>query len=616
MKKSKILNFNRNISYLFSLLLNTETWSKDVCDLIDYDNDKLIINSLNIKSTAYVYRKSNEVISSSERLNKEDQELLFKIRISFGKKKHLEIIRNKYDLDENDNLINPNPCFFLLKPSKIDPKMNRYKLNPGEIIKIGRITMRIRDIKFKKNNSNKKLEEKNKIEFKDKIFNENKKMTRLETTEDKTKYNEEYTKKKKVGKKKTQKDIFSKLEKMRRVCRICYLEEDENNEENPLVQPCICTGSVKFIHLTCLRKWVSTRSCVKIDTSSDCSILLIKPVECELCKTKFPDFIKFENRLLPVIDFSQEYDNYLTLESLTLDRQNNKFIYVISLDKERKIKIGRGHEARVLLSDISVSRIHCIMTVENNQVFIEDNDSKFGTLILVQTPLIKISENLPLYIQVGRTYFECKLIKPFKLFGCCQTEEKANIFYYYNQNEKFIKDNLGMVIKPDLSEIDSEEEANEDLVNNTFEQKCPLDIVNKYKINSINEKIIYNGDGDKMSDNEYLLLKHNKKKKIIKKEMIYDSDEEKKEEEEQNNNNNNNEEENEENNNNENEENNDDYDDENNEDNVTASLNDEDESSEKSNEENKNEERNNVNNNEENNNNENEIVVNDDENNN
>ena len=27
--------------------------------------------------------------------------------------------------------------------------MNRYKLNPGEIVKIGRITMRIRDIKFK-----------------------------------------------------------------------------------------------------------------------------------------------------------------------------------------------------------------------------------------------------------------------------------------------------------------------------------------------------------------------------------------------------------------------------------------------------------------------------------
>ena len=387
------------------------------------------------------------------------------------------------------------------------------------------------------------------------------------------------------SKKKTQKDIFSKLEKMKRVCRICYLEEDEK-EENPLVQPCICAGSMKFIHLSCLRKWVSTRSCVKIDTSPDCSIFLIKPVECELCKTKFPDFIKYEKRLLPVIDFSQEFENYLTLESLTLDRQNNKFIYAISLDKERKIKIGRGHEAKVLLSDISVSRVHCIMTVEKNQVFIEDNDSKFGTLILVQTPTIKISENLPLYIQVGRTFFECKLVKPFKLFNCCEIEEKNNIFYYYNQNEKFIKDNLGMVVKPDLSDNDSENSADGNLINNTFEQKFPLDIVNKYKYSSINEKIIINGDGDKMSDNEYFLLKHNKKKKNIKKEMIYDSDDEKKEDNEQNKEvGENNENENEEDNNNDN----DDYDDDNNEDNVTASLNDEDSESENSNEDNKNE---------------------------
>ena len=523
------------------------------------------------------------MIDSSEKINNPDYELLFKIRMSFGKKKYLEIIRNKYDLDENDNLVNPNPCFFLLKPSKIEAKMNRYKLNPGEIVKIGRITMRIRDIKFKKKNNqslnnsinikDKKLEEKN--NNKDK---ENKKMTRLETTEAKLfKENE-----KKNLKKKTQKDIFSKLEKMKRVCRICYLEEDEDNEENPLVQPCICSGSMKFIHLTCLRKWVSTRSCVKIDSSADCSIFLIKPVECELCKTKFPDFIKYENRLLPVIDFSQEFDNYLTLESLTLDRQNNKFIYAISLDKERKIKIGRGHEAKVLLSDISVSRIHCIMTVEKNQVFIEDNDSKFGTLILVQTPSIKISENLPLFIQVGRTFFECKLVKPFKLFNCCEAEDKNNIFYYYNQNEKFIKDHLGMVVKPDVSDFDSDNDANGNLINNTFEQKFPLDIVNKYKYNGLNEKIIVNGVQDKMSDNEYLLLKHNKKKKIIKKEMIYDSDEEKKEEVVHINNNNaqeqNNAEENNDNNNNNNNNDNEDFDDENNEDNVTASLNDEDES--------------------------------------
>ena len=219
-----------------------------------------------------------------DKINEENHELLFKIRMSFGKKKYLEIIRNKYEVDENDNLVNPNPCFFLLKPSKMDIKMNRYKLNPGEIVKIGRITMRIRDIKFNNQNiknslnesitKNKNKEDNNKIKNK----KENN-ITRLETSE--RKINENKNGIKKNLKKMTQKDIFSKLEKMKRVCRICYLEEDESNLENPLVQPCTCTGSVKFIHLECLRKWVSTRSCVKIDTTEECCIFLIKPVECE-----------------------------------------------------------------------------------------------------------------------------------------------------------------------------------------------------------------------------------------------------------------------------------------------------------------------------------------------
>ena len=33
--------------------MTTETWSKEVYDLIDYDNDRLISNTLNIKTTSY-----------------------------------------------------------------------------------------------------------------------------------------------------------------------------------------------------------------------------------------------------------------------------------------------------------------------------------------------------------------------------------------------------------------------------------------------------------------------------------------------------------------------------------------------------------------------------------
>ena len=46
--------------------------------------------------------------------------------------------------------------------------------------------------------------------------------------------------------------IFSKIEK--KLYRICYMEEEDN--DNPLLQPYICSGSMKFIHLTCLKHWV------------------------------------------------------------------------------------------------------------------------------------------------------------------------------------------------------------------------------------------------------------------------------------------------------------------------------------------------------------------------
>lgn len=38
-----------------------------------------------------------------------------------------------------------------------------------------------------------------------------------------------------------------------RVCRICF--DGERNEE-PLISPCKCSGSVKFIHESCLNSWL------------------------------------------------------------------------------------------------------------------------------------------------------------------------------------------------------------------------------------------------------------------------------------------------------------------------------------------------------------------------
>jgi len=37
-------------------------------------------------------------------------------------------------------------------------------------------------------------------------------------------------------------------------------EEDlENPEENPFITPCGCQGSMKFIHIKCVREWIDAK---------------------------------------------------------------------------------------------------------------------------------------------------------------------------------------------------------------------------------------------------------------------------------------------------------------------------------------------------------------------
>ena len=509
--------------------ISAKTWLKNSYDLIDYDSNILVKGNIEIRNSQYIYREYNDIYSKNELIsNDEDIEKLMKIDVYKNEiDTFFEFERNKYGLDETDNIVTPNSSWFLLKPTMIDEKMNKYKLSPGEIIKLGRITMRIRDIIFEgknkynlndscfsddSNNAKKNINEMQTLKTdgngvnlhlninkrNKNIFNQKKHISTLETIEGKK---EKINIIKKSSKQKT--NLYSKIEKKNKICRICYIQE-EDPDNNPLVQPCKCDGSLKFIHLQCLSHWINTHSCEKLETNNKCSIYLIKPIVCELCKSKFPDYIKFKNRFFPLINFTHEFNSYLTLESLTLDKFQNKFIYVVSLEGTRKIFLGKNRNCEIVLSDRSIENIHCFMIVGNKQVFLEDNDSKFGTLVLVQTKRLKLYPGIPIYLQIGRSFLEIMVKKEFKLFDCCVSEEKNNIYTYYEQNEKYIKNDMALVVQDEDAESES-------YVKNNVTQEVKLyDYGNDS--GSFEQK-------DKMSDNEYLLIKRSKINKNIKKNI-------------------------------------------------------------------------------------------------
>ncbi|XP_076073290.1 E3 ubiquitin-protein ligase MARCHF8-like isoform X1 [Mytilus galloprovincialis] len=47
-------------------------------------------------------------------------------------------------------------------------------------------------------------------------------------------------------------------------CRICHCDVSEYDTTSPMISPCLCAGSMKFVHQACLQKWLKNsdkRSC-------------------------------------------------------------------------------------------------------------------------------------------------------------------------------------------------------------------------------------------------------------------------------------------------------------------------------------------------------------------
>ena len=369
----------------------------------------------------------------------------------------------------------------MFKKSKMKEYTTEYKVNEGDILRFGRVITRVREIKFNKNkneilNKNENDDLDFKMNQKIKIHKISKKRTEpnlhMLTISKNKNNNINYIKDKIIYNNLKINDLCNTNKKEKndipKVCRICYCEEEPlESLENPLVQPCKCSGSLKYIHLNCLKHWLNTKSLFRIESNENFTFFLIKPVECELCKAKFPDIIKHRGKLYEILEYKSEFEYYCIIESLTVDKNRNRFVYVVSLNNNKKLKIGRGSESDLILGDISVSRIHSLLIIENKNIYLRDNNSKFGTLVLFQSPSIKVIDNLPLFIQVGRTFFDCRIKTNSNCFLCCNASETPNLNYYHIQNEKYlnIRKNLTIESEKEDSEYDGEKEEKNNNLN-------------------------------------------------------------------------------------------------------------------------------------------------------
>lgn len=213
------------------------------------------------------------------------------------------------------------------------------------------------------------------------------------------------------------------------LCKICHAEEDTG--DNPLLSICHCTGSMRFVHYNCLKTWLNYKLTTK--TQEHLNSYCWKSFECEICKTSYPSSILHGGAEYVLAEIPPPLaDNYIVLESSTKGKLYSKSIHVLIPTQTKSLfNIGRGHESDIKVADISVSRTHARVLMREEGFVLEDNMSRFGTLVLLKDEPKEIDAENGLTVQIGRTIItfslgqkECMGLKGVEM----QSNEMARVY--------------------------------------------------------------------------------------------------------------------------------------------------------------------------------------------
>ena len=113
--------------------------------------------------------------------------------------------------------------------------------------------------------------------------------------------------------------------------------------------------------------------------------------------------IKSNGHNFSLVDYERPRGNYLVLESLNQEKNTSRIVHIIKpIPTKDSFKMGRGHESDLRINDISVSRCHAHIKFKDGKFLLEDNMSKFGTLVLIKKR-ISLVPGFNKAVQIGRT---------------------------------------------------------------------------------------------------------------------------------------------------------------------------------------------------------------------
>jgi hypothetical protein len=218
------------------MIVKSMVWERVSHGLFDYESHEITRSQFSFKSSGIIIRDENIV----EFKDYEDS-------LSYSKEEESDpkVLAYARLISDNEYLIQPrdgnqplnNRMWIIVRSIKVNGRNEGYAVQPNDIIKIGRVVLRVRELNTDNCLAKETLDE----EFME-----------VTTLQDEPE-NEE-------------------------LCKFCWIGEE--TEDNPKMCPCSCTGSMRYIHFKCLQHWMDTRKQEKVENGVHS--LTWKNFDCEI----------------------------------------------------------------------------------------------------------------------------------------------------------------------------------------------------------------------------------------------------------------------------------------------------------------------------------------------
>ena len=173
-------------------------------------------------------------------------------------------------------------------------------------------------------------------------------------------------------------------------CRICL--DCDNESDNPLLNVCQCSGSVRLIHYGCLKTWLNIRTRKVSSENYDYSEY---DLTCDLCKTAIKQSVESRGHTYSL--YGDEGLTHPPFAVLKLKGEGSRIKqYTVSFHNKDSLVIGKDPKCDLPLSARYLEKEHCELSLRGGALWLHNYSPTYGTFVSLKDGRVGSSLNLML----------------------------------------------------------------------------------------------------------------------------------------------------------------------------------------------------------------------------